>query len=607
MQEFPLSKLKIKIHGISNPTSVFKKKSFLTLNCIQKTSKSKTPLRIFTNDELPHYMLPIKCQTNKTENVDKMQNKIKQIKPKIKLSILSRNKSDNEIKYKQNSNVKTKKVNNIYNTITFNKNNLNTNIFTNTHLNDYSSSNKDNNENIISELNIINHNNNNNNTSFEEPSFQSFISELQKKINEQNILLSLKNKEIERLKKQLNNNNINQNIDIYNNYNNINKINENKKEIENNKPIKDNNEINIQEKKKIIKLEEEIRTLKLKMEILNNKYQSELNNKKALEEQNTFLKNNLKNNVSQQNDKKKYESKIIQQENKILDLEEELKRIKNPKLFKSNEFNFEIISKKKELILNQKQYNDIQLILNVLLDINNIEKNYLSGIMGNPNIKNNGFIVKSKDLINTLKINEKDNTIVCHYLKDFVIKSKRDNTTLDLEIDKLYKYKNNIINKSKNEKNFVMNSKNKKIIYEKCKNYDYKNKHKIPFYYFKHLFKEICFKNKIPFSTNEFYNLIYECKKCNGNESYSLYDILYENLIEKEKKEPKINIEYKLKYPELVKNFLDKIIKEAYNKKRDNSGNNKLNRARSFEMDFYEQNILDNDNNSNKINLNGDD
>ena len=49
MQEFPLSKLKIKIHGINNPTSVFKKKSFLTLNCIRKTNKSKTPLRIFTN------------------------------------------------------------------------------------------------------------------------------------------------------------------------------------------------------------------------------------------------------------------------------------------------------------------------------------------------------------------------------------------------------------------------------------------------------------------------------------------------------------------------------------------------------------------------------
>ena len=93
MREFPLYKLKINIHGFDNPTSVFKKKNFLSLNCIHSSKKSKTPLRIFSKEELPHYMLPIKAHKDKDEN--KKNNKIK--KPKIKLDILCRNKSDIEL------------------------------------------------------------------------------------------------------------------------------------------------------------------------------------------------------------------------------------------------------------------------------------------------------------------------------------------------------------------------------------------------------------------------------------------------------------------------------------------------------------------------------
>ena len=43
------------------------------------------------------------------------------------------------------------KIDNVYDTITVNKNNLNTNFNQDTRLNDCSSSNKDNNENIISD------------------------------------------------------------------------------------------------------------------------------------------------------------------------------------------------------------------------------------------------------------------------------------------------------------------------------------------------------------------------------------------------------------------------------------------------------------------------
>ena len=587
MQEFPLSKLRIKIHGINNPTSVFKKKSFLKLDCIRKTNKSKTPLRIFTHEELPHYMLPIKCQLNKTETYDKNQIKLKAKKSNINLPILNRNKSYNEIKEKQTKDDKNNnKGNNIYNTINFNKNNLNTNIVGNAHLNDYSSSNKDNNEKIISELNIINqNNNNNNNTSFEEPSFQSLISELQKKISEQNILLSTRNKEIEKLKKQLNDN-------TYNN-------------------IIDKSESNNKEKILITELEEQIKAFEKEIEILNNKYQTELNDKIALEEKYQFLKNSMQ----QQKDIKNYEDKIIQQENKIIALEDELNEMKNKKIILkiSNESNFEMINSKnsetvKNFILNEKQFNDIQLILNVLLEINNLEKKNLIELINSNTDKNIEIDNNPDEICKILKIAEKDKNLINQFIKDLLLKSEKENNNLETELENLFKYKyDDINNKDINKKNLVMNSKNKKIIFERCKIYDYKNKHKIPFYYFKHLFKEICYINQKPFSSIEFFNLLYECKKFNGNEVYSLYDIVYENLIENENSNNSIiNNDYELKYPEIVKNFLDKIIKEAFDKKKENFGNNQLNRARSFERDFFEQDLLDNNINYNNNKFNKD-
>ena len=575
MQEFPLSKLKIKIRGVDNPTSVFKKRSYLSLNCIQKSNKSKTPLRIFTSDELPHYMMPIKCHLNKTENNYRSQIRLKVKKPAVKLSILSKNKTDNEMKVIQDNN---NKIDNVYDTITVNKNNLNTNFNQDTRLNDCSSSNKDNNENIISELNIINHNNsNNNNGSFDEPSHNSLISDLQKKINEQNILLSTRKKEIENLKNQINK------------YKN-NDIKEDRQEIEKNK--------NNTEKNEIYKLKEEIKSLKLDLEILDNKYKNELKNKKDIEEKYKFLKNSM-------TDIKKYENTIIEQKNEIIALNEKLNMFKDKKLIISKESKFQIFSSNKEindLILSQKQYLDIQLILNVILEIQNIEKNNFSELINNS--LENGIAIRNitNEICEKLKIIENDKITIKNYINDFIIKSKNENKALKQELENLFKYKYEDIN---DEKDFILNSKYKKIIYERCKKYDYKNKHKIPFNYFKHIFNELCHKNKKPFSVIKFFNLLYECKKYNGNKLCSFYDILYDNLKEEENNEIKININYKMKYPDLVKNFLDKIIKEAIEKKKENFGSNKLSRARSFEQDFFDQGILDSESNNNNLDSKG--
>ena len=577
MQEFPLSKLKIKLKGKDNPTSVFKKRSFLSLNCLHnKSTKPKTPLRLLTEGELPHYILPIKCHLKRTEKNEKNKNK-KEKKQKIKLTIFSKNKSDKEIFSKKNLDEKNNnEENNIYNTINFNKSNLNTNYFANPHpINDYSSSNKDNNEKIISELNIINQNNNNINNSFEEPAYNSLISELQKKISEQNILLSSRKKEIEELKTQLENNKNNQIIELT-------------KEKE-----KEKNEIN--------KLEEEIKTLKNNLENLNNKYQIELENKKDIEQKYKFLKDNMKENHLKEKDINKYEDKIIEQENKIISLQDELNILKNNtknKKYKITKESFEIISSKKNinLILPKENYDDIQLILNVLFDINKIEQNNLLNQINNSILNFSEINKLSIELCTKLNLKEKNNIVMQHFINDFLIKSNlNNNDNNNIELEKLFKY-NNMSNN-----NLINDYKYKKIIYEKCKKYDYKNKQRIPFYYFKHLYKEICYKNKKEFSSNEFYNLLYECKTQKNN-ICSLYDIFYENL-NKENDEIKINFDYELKYPDLVKNFLDKMIKEAYDKKKENFENNQLNHARSFEQDFFEQSILDNKSSNNKINL----
>ena len=53
MLNLPFSKLKIKIHALDNPTSVFKKRNLLSLNCINKSSPKKkniTPIRTNPND-----------------------------------------------------------------------------------------------------------------------------------------------------------------------------------------------------------------------------------------------------------------------------------------------------------------------------------------------------------------------------------------------------------------------------------------------------------------------------------------------------------------------------------------------------------------------------
>ena len=784
MLDLPFSKLKIKIHALDNPTSVFKKRNLLSLNCINKPSpkkKSITPLRTYTND-LPHYMMPKKSQLNQniknTDNNNVINNNNLQMKSSSfinkKNKIIKNNENDSKINYPklyrgksdnllQKSNIfKNGRKNNINSSLKKNNHLPNINVNQNKSLNDeynivkngLNGSNYPNfyNLNEINNNDILytEQNNNVSNINIYSPDsnieknipnqFQMIISEMQKKINEQNKLLSERTKEIEFLKKHINNDNEIKNNEIVNNNNlfddieNINNLNEIKnenelliKENERFKSILNDYRQNNQEKtkeneknnEKIKKLKQELDILKEEINMLKEKYDTELKNNKILEQQYKYIKNNIKN---PQELTKKYVSKI----NELLnDNENLLNIIKKKKIYKKCKIlNFEIIgnlnngkdnkekiqiartltrefivkievvdgkmssnntynnnydepneniiiqdtpSKKyilssknsnssiifnqnEKLILPEKQYNNIQLLLNILLNLNGINEEKLNDKIKQfknkrnekkeNKIEENQINLLINEFCHNLKISNID--LMKQFINDFMIKDKKGENVLK----KLFKY---------NKTNLNFNLEIKRNIFKKCKIYDYRNKKTIPFSYFKHLYKEICYNQNNLFSEKEFFNIIYECKEQKNNNIYSLFDIFYENLILeesqnnnnnvnklkeenieknnkvdkkkiKEKFENKIEINnneneknkqidkeneikitnnkfiksYKLKYKDLIQNFLDKIIKEAIEKQKDDDDG--LVKARSFDQDLFSKLTLQNENNNSKLN-----
>ena len=675
MLDLPFSKLKIKIHALDNPTSVFKKRNLLSLNCINKSNskkKSITPLRTYNN--LPHYMMPKKSQLNQNNNNNKENNlrasssyvnkKFKNLKnngndSKSNLPHLSRGKNDNlnnsqlynsnkknnlNSSFKKNKNKDLPNINNSCYTIKWNdKNNINQNQslnyetnkmknglngsnypnnydindinineqnfnYFNDIQNNYNSNDINNNEILLTEQNVKNYSSDSNDEKNNSKQFQLIISEMQKKINEQNQLLSDRIKEIEKLKKEVNENKIRNNNNIFNddNINNLN-IYKNESEIlnkeleryksllndykENNKEKNKENEKNIL---KISKLQKELEKLKESIKLLYDKYETELNNNKILEQKYNYIKNNTR---TPEELKKQYEDRIKDQVKEIKDLKDKLykielkknliKRCKNAileikghstenenkekiqiartltrefivkievldgKISNNNDDanenmiiqdspskRFFLSSKNSnsstminpndnnKIILTEKQYNNIQLLLNILLILNGISEDALSDKINKFQNKRNDKKEK-EDNINSL-VNEicknlriKNKDLIKQFINDFMIKDKKGDNVLK----ELFKYK-------KTDKSFESNI--KKNIFEKCEIYDYKKKKTIPFNYFKHLCKENFYNIKKSFTENEFFNILYECKikeENNNNNNYSLFDIFYYNLI----------------------------------------------------------------------------
>ena len=122
-----------------------------------------------------------------------------------------------------------------------------------------------------------------------------------------------------------------------------------------------------------------------------------------------------------------------------------------------------------KIILTEKQYNNIQLLLNILLILNGISEDILSDKINKFQIKRNIDKKEKEDNLNSLvneickdlRINNKD--LIKQFINDFMIKDKKGDNVLK----ELFKYK-------KTDVNFEI--KTKKKIFEKCEIYDYKKK-----------------------------------------------------------------------------------------------------------------------------------
>ena len=763
MLNLPFSKLKIKIHALDNPTSVFKKRNLLSLNCINKSSPKKkniTPIRTNPND-IPHYMLPIKSnmtQNNQNNQINQNNqnnyyyktfnnNKNSHIRPsppfnnkkvkkkdrnshmndsRIKLPNLTREKSDKIIyskininkingtsinSFKKNQDISMPNINNSFNNFKLNdKNNISDNNWNSnmdfiynkkknslmSNINNYSNYqniiNDTNNEILLTEQNINNPSNNNNFSSdyvYEKnipKQFQSIFSEMQKKINEQNKLLSDRIKEIENLKKEIEDKEKNElKYNNFNNSENMIDINEYKnenellnKEIERYKSLLDDYKKNNQEKNQqnelncvmIEKLQKELKNLKENIESLSSKYQSELSNNKILEEKYKYIKNNI---YTPQELTEKYENRIIQQEKMIANLEEELYQIKTKKKIikkskiqsleilgtpnNANSENNETITNKdklsrtltrefivkievvdgkmssnngisnnniinnnedgneniiidspskkfilssknsnsslhfclndNKLILSDKMYNKIQLLLNILLIINGINEEIFNDKINQiQNKKNDNQInIIINDFCQNIKVLNKQ--LIKQFINDYLIKDKKGENALK----NLFKYNKENINEKNNFSNY------KQLIKEKCLIYDYKDKKTIPFNYFKHIYKEICYNKNISFSEIEFFNIIYECKQQNNNNSYSIFDIFYENLISEENINNNNKDKDKNKNDNENENISDNINENEINTTLINNNENNNNVSDNKEINNKEINNKENNNN----------
>ena len=387
-------------------------------------------------------------------------------------------------------------------------------------------------------------------------------------------------KKAEKEKKPLEEKNIN--IFSYDNkkeIKNISKDKENKKKSTkkaNNNKSKNHNRITLINSKISEKeiLNKEIQNLNKTINNLKEKYQQEITKSKEYNQKMVLLKNctfgvnvpSLKN-----------EEKIKSYENKIIELEEQL-----------FQYQQQVIKNDKEnIILSKDEYSNIQICLNALLKINDIkEENILNNV---DTISFENIEKISTNICELLKIT--NNISISNFLNDYIIKNKK-NIFHVLTFDELFKY--DISNT-----NFDNDNDELYFFKERCFMYDFNNEGKIPIYYLRHIYNEFCFNNKKKKNEQEFFDIVYTCKKnLNYNCSNSnIYDIYY-NFLLKNKNESEFDLEEddynydNFNHEILIKKFIDSIMNEELEKCKEReiaknlskNNKNKMNGSNSFNI-----------------------
>ena len=171
-------------------------------------------------------------------------------------------------------------------------------------------------------------------------------------------------------------------------------------------------------------------------------------------------------------------------------------------------------------LLTEEEYEDIELLLNIIYKIININENEILKMF---NFVNNELIV-IRNICNLFRII--DDAIIERFM--FKISQNENGTSINVMKEKFL----NIFNKAQIGINIQsMNNFINEII-EKCKNYDYKKEGFIHYYLFKNVYSQICFREKINLIPEEFNLFLSIMKKNKTNENISIYYLNYLNLEE---------------------------------------------------------------------------
>ena len=282
----------------------------------------------------------------------------------------------------------------------------------------------------------------------------------------------------------------------------------------------------------------EIQNLRKIITELEEKYLQEKNKNKEINQKYTFMRNCTFGTNGPQN---KYDEKIRELQNKIIILEEQLYQYKikekqqKEKKIRNEMKNIKNNNKNEKLILSDKEYSNIQICLNSL-----IEKFNLSEWKIKDGIKEYTFdnIDKiSSHICGLLKIS--NSYLIPNFINDYFIKNAKI----------LYSTPFNQLTKYKASKEDFINDSLNSFIKERSIIYDYKKKGRISIYYLRHLYNEFCFKNNKKENDKEFFKIVYTCKK--DNYSSRLFDIFYDNLI--------VNDNHDAQDEIVIRNFVDSI------------------------------------------------
>lgn len=263
----------------------------------------------------------------------------------------------------------------------------------------------------------------------------------------------------------------------------------------------------------------EIQNLRKIITELEEKYLKEKSKNKEINQKYTFVRNCTFGTNGPQNI---YEEKLRQKESKIIILEEQLNQYKlkenKNKCFRITKYELKIAKnnkKNEKLILTDKEYSNIQICLNSLVNKFNLNHDKIKEGIKLFSFENRNKI--SNHVCGLLKIS--NNYLITNFINDYMIKNASIlSSTPFKELAKYKTPKGDFINDSLNS--FI---KKRSIIY------DYKKKGRISINYLRHIYNEFCFKNNKKENDKEFFKIVYTCKK--DNYSSSLFDIFYDNLI----------------------------------------------------------------------------